>query len=191
MSNLNTFQKDLAALIGEPTDLRPFVCNGSPLECQAFIVGFNPATTMDAGFWEFWQPGLGFNKDAWFAAYIKDRQTRPLKPGKTRRNPVSNTRRVLGWISESAAPVRCLETNIYSAPSEQATDLESEKRIVAPFNFLLKTIKPKVIVAHGTDAAAHIQSLALPAKVICVPHLSRGWSQAAARELGQKIRLAC
>jgi hypothetical protein len=102
MSDLNRFEEGLAALIGQPgqsTDLRPFVCDGSPLDCEVFIVGFNPATPMSLGFWEFWRRGRGFDKVSWLDAYIKDRQTRPLKPGKTRRNPISkqSTRLELGF----------------------------------------------------------------------------------------------
>lgn len=98
MQELEKFGDRLAALIGAPTDLRPFVCDGSPLTCDVFIVGFNPATTMSADFWQFWRPGVGFNKVAWFDAYKEDRQLKPLKPGKTRRNAVSTTRRVMDFV---------------------------------------------------------------------------------------------
>jgi len=191
MNTVDSFEIKLAALIGKPTDLRPFVCDGSPLECQAFIVGFNPATTMTADFWEFWRSGYGFDKETWLAAYTKDRQARPLKPGKTRRNPISNTRRVLNWVAEAAAPIPCLETNIYSAPTEQAVDLEVQQRVTAPFNFLLAALNPKVIIAHGTDATTYVQRMNLSAQVISVSHLSRGWSREAADALGQQIKVAC
>jgi len=191
MAAIETFEKELLALIGKPTDLRPFVCNGSPLQCQAFIVGFNPATALAADFWQFWHPGHGFDKAAWFAAYVKERQLRPLKPGKTRRNTISNTRRVIEWVLEGVSPVTCLETNIYASPTEQAVDLASKQRVTAPFDFLLSTINPRVIVVHGADAAAHIQSKSVRARIITVSHFSRGWSQVAARSLGQQIRSEC
>lgn len=189
--NITNFERELADLIGRPTDLRPFVCDGSPLECEAFIVGFNPATTMSADFWQFWRSGHGFDKSAWFSAYKKDRQDRPLKPGKKRRNAISNTRRVIEWLLEEANPVRCLETNIYSAPTEQAVDLASVQRVTAPVDFLLANIKPRVIVAHGDDAVRHIHSKRLSGRIINVSHFSRGWSQASARELGQQIKREC
>jgi hypothetical protein len=188
MPTLEIFQQELAALIGTPTELRPFVCDGSPLECEVFIVGFNPATSMSVDFWHFWRPGKGFDKGSWFEAYKKDRQVRPLKPGKTRRNSVSPTRRVMDCVLEGAAPYRCLETNIYSAPTEQAVDLASERRITAPFDFLLASIKPRVIVAHGVDAVEHIRKMNIDAKVFSVSHFSRGWSREAALELGVKIK---
>ena len=186
--HLKEFETKLEELIGRPTELRPFVCDGSPIDCNVFIVGFNPATSMECDFWEFWRSDTGFDKRAWFDAYIQDRRTRPLKPGKTRRAAVSNSRRVIEWILESAAPARCLETNIYAAPSEQITDLASEKRLTAPFDFLLSTIKPKLIIAHGTDAARHCQSMTKNVVVWSVSHFSRGWSQSAAIDLGLKIK---
>ena len=188
MPTLEIFQQGLATLIGTPTELRAFVCDGSPLGCEVFIVGFNPATSMSADFWQFWRPSKGFDKERWFEAYKEDRQVRPLKPGKTRRNSVSPTRRVMNWVLEGAAPYKCLETNIYSASTEQAVDLASERRITAPFDFLLASIKPRVIVAHGVDAVEHIRKLNIEAKVFSVSHFSRGWSREAALELGVEIK---
>lgn len=79
MTALDDFEKGLISLIGKPTDLRPFVCDGSPLDCKVFSVGFNPATKMSADFWHFWRSGYGFDKSVWLKAYEKDRQDRPLK----------------------------------------------------------------------------------------------------------------
>lgn len=188
MQEIEKFEDGLATLIGAPTDLRPFVCDGSPLTCDVFIVGFNPATTMSADFWQFWRPGVGFDKVAWFEAYKKDRQLKPLKPGKTRRNSVSPSRRVIEMILEGASPYRCLETNIYSASTAQAADLATQQRITAPFDFLLANIKPRVIVAHGIDAVEHIRKMNIDAKVFSVSHFSRGWLHAAALALGIEIK---
>ena len=188
MQAISKFEDELAALIGAPTDLRPFVCDGSPLTCDVFIVGFNPATTMSADFWQFWRPGVGFDKAAWFEAYKKDRQLKPLKPGKTRRNVVSRSRSVIEMIIEGASPYRCLETNIYAAPTEQASDLAARQRITAPFDFLLANIKARVIVAHGVEAVEHIRKMNVDAKIFPVSHFSRGWSNQAAVALGAKIK---
>ena len=188
MQEIEKFEDGLAALIGAPTDLRPFVCDGSPLTCDVFIVGFNPATTMSADFWQFWRPGMGFDKVAWFEAYKKDRQLKPLKPGKTRRNVVSRSRCVIEMTIEGASPYRCLETNIYAAPTEQASDLAARQRITAPFDFLLSNIKPRVIVAHGVEAVEHIRKMNVDAKILPVSHFSRGWSNEAAVALGVKIK---
>ena len=187
MLDLSSFEQELVALIGRPTDLRPFVCDGSPLECRGFIVGFNPASASDEDFWKFWDPTIGFDKTTWFQTYLRERRERPLKPGKTRRNPISNTRRVIDWIVSEASPVKILETNIYSAPSEEAKDLAAHARFTAPFDFLLSEIKPVVILAHGNDAVSHLSTRATNGKVVSLPHLSRGWSESRARDLGRQI----
>jgi hypothetical protein len=190
---LQQFQMALENLIGNPTDLRPFVCEGSPLACQIFIIGFNPATELKRSFWDFWQPGYGFQKAAWLELYKQERRDKSLAPGKTRRAEVSNTRRVIEWIVTEAKPVKCLETNLYE-----------QERVTRPFDFLLKTIRPSVILLHGKDAARHIETtFGMPLEVnklqpvqvewgtlqvMAVPHLSRGWSERRAREVGQILQ---
>lgn len=153
VNTLAAFQARLEMAIGKPATLRPFVCEGSPLDCGVFIVGFNPATEMSADFWKFWTPGYGFNKAAWFDAYKAERLNKPLRPGKARRNAVSPTRRAIDWICESASPLRCLETNIYATASLDMNSLGHEDRDAATFMFLVETIKPSVIVAHGKTLA--------------------------------------
>lgn len=188
MDQLRDFERNLESLIGRPTNLRPFVCDGSPFDCKMFVVGLNPASSMKASFWDFWHPGAGFDKRAWFEAYKAERMNRPLKPGRTRGNPISNSRRVIEWINTSLGSVRALETNIYSAATEAFRDLEQRRRLTAPFDFLLDTIKPAVIVVHGTDAVSHISQKGLSVPIIEVSHFSRGWSQRAATDLGLRVR---
>jgi hypothetical protein len=185
--DLSYFEQKLAALVGRPTELRPFVCDGSPLDCRVFIVGFNPASASERDFWDFWNPKTGFDKPAWFRNYLQERARCPLKPGKTRRNPVSNTRRVIEWIVSEASPVKFLETNIYSAPTEEAKDLAVHQRLTAPFDFLLDEIKPSLIITHGKEAADYLRMRTPSASVMNLSHLSRGWSESRARELGQNI----
>ncbi|MEQ1940797.1 hypothetical protein ABMA32_00095 [Mesorhizobium sp. VNQ89] len=182
---LNGFEQELAALIGRPTDLRPFVCEGSPLSCDVFLVGFNPATTMEADFWEFWRPDYGYDKVAWFQRYIEERAAKPLKPGKTRRLPISPTRRNMECFVEGAVGARVLETNIYAAASDDMRSLDVASREIAPFRFLLDAIRPKVIVVHGKPAVEAIQRFDTPAKVIASDHhFSRKTSKEAARTYG-------
>lgn len=186
MQDINSFERDLAALIGKPSVLRPFVCDGSPLECKVFIVGFNPATPSSIDFWAFWRSGHGFQKAAWYENYLRERREQPLRPGKTRRNPISNTRRVIDWILAEASPVKCLETNIHSLPTEEAKDLSATQRSTAPLDFLLRTIMPRLIIAHGNKAIAHIGTLHGKARAIPVPHF-RSLPQLRALELGRLI----
>jgi hypothetical protein len=216
MSSLKSFEEGLEKRIGRPTrltGLRPFVCDGSPLECEVFIVGFNPATSV--GFWEFWDTGHGFDKKAWFEAYKKKKQ-----------NGIGPAHRILECALESAAPVKCLETNLYSAPTKSAAGLPRQQRKPEIFDYLLATIKPKVIVAYAAEAVRHIHSIsdstgqsadwvakqpnappfdALPAtitvahcddavtfsaRVIPVKHFIY-WSQENAPKLGQQVKSVC
>lgn len=188
MDGLSHFENDLRLLIGQPSTLRPFVCEGSPLACKVFIAGVNPASPMTADFWDFWQPDVGFDKARWFEAYKADRAARPLKPGRTRRNPISNSRRVIEWVTSELRPIECLETNIYATATEELRDLEQQRRRTAPFDLLLATIRPEVLILHGKDAEHHIRAAKLSAKVIAVDHFSRGWSEHRARELGRHVR---
>ena len=187
MKALQEFSSKLEALIGRPSTLRPFVCEGSPLECSIMIVGANAATEMTEDFWEYWDRTTGFNKSRWFNAYVEQRRTAPLKPGKTRRPDVSPTRRVLGAIQEGAAPATILETNVYSRPSADLANLVSQDRQTAVFDFLLTSVRPSTIVAHGKDAAHHLRAAHPNLAFRQTSHFSRGWSDEAARKLGAEL----
>lgn len=191
MQGLKQFEQQLAAIIGMPSTLRPFVCEGSPLLCRVFIVGFNPATQMSADFWQFWSTDKGFDKKAWMNAYVEERRTAPLKPGRTRRTTVSPSRRVVNWILEKAAPTLCLETNIYAPPTARAIDLAAEKRSTDPIDFLYEAIRPVLIVAHGKEAVEYLVKKKVSAQFIPETHFSRGWSRQRAEELGRRIKEIC
>ncbi len=185
--SIGTFEQQLADIIGRPTALRPFVCSGSPLACRVFIVGLNPASPMKATFWDFWRPGIGYDKGAWMDAYLAERAERPLKPGRIRRPKISPSRAVIECLVQEIDPAICLETNIYATATEEFCDLGTELRDTKPFDYLLATLKPEVIIVHGKDAVAHMQNKASAATVLPVPHFSRGWSHERARELGREV----
>jgi len=175
---LAAFEHDLRILMAERTDLRPFVCNGSPLACRVFIVGFNAATKMSGEFWDHWRPGWGFCKESWLTAYEEDRRTRAQTAGK-RFLQLSPTRRGINRVLEEFEPIHCLETNIYSIATPRARDLKLDQRNTEVFKFLLKAIRPRVVVAHGRKAveAAEELGIAQSAHVIPAKHLSRGISE--------------
>jgi hypothetical protein len=191
MTDIESFKADLIDRTTKPTNLRPFVCEGSPLECQAFIVGFNPATEMSGNFWDFWRAGYGFDKARWLAEYVEERKRRPLRPGKTRRPTMSPTRRVIEWVVDGASPVHVLETNLHAVATAMARELGEDQQDTNSLEFLIEKINPQVIVAHGKEAMAYIHGRYPDIRVIPVDHFSRGWSQVSARALGQQIRDAC
>lgn len=199
------FENQIESLIGRPTGLRPFVCEGSPLECSVFIVGENPATPLSKDWWYYWRPGYGFRKSEWMQDYIEERARRPLKPGKKRRQKVSPSRRTINWVVGAAAPVRCLETNVAVEEAETPSDLQGRDAGLAVLDFLLREIRPLVVVTHGDTAIAHVGELARcniswgreadatyhghSFRLIATPHFGRpragqGWSQARSEALG-------
>lgn len=183
---------------------RPFICDGNPLECEVFIVGINAATEMDKNFWEFWSTNLGFEKEEWLNQYILERRLKPLKPNKIRRNKLSNTRQRIEWIVSEIKPIKTLETNLFVKATPTADELKKEDRESLIFEYLIETIKPKVIFTHGKEVKKYLEKifnikivkdeineielLGVKTKIISMNHLSRGWSQNKSREIGTKIR---
>lgn len=201
------FKEKLKELIGNDMKLRPFVCDGNPLACEAFIVGFNPATDSERGFLEFWEEPTGFDRKSWLENYIVERMTAPLKLGKTRRQRLSNTRQRLEWIVASAKPTNVLETNLFSRPSSDEKSLAKENRVTDIFDFLVQTIQPKAILLHGKEAKEYFEKCIgeklsserfMPIEyqgsvinLMAVSHFSRGWSLKNSVALGKQLAEAC
>ena len=133
---MGEFKSGLARIVGDLcVGLRPFVCDGSPLDCKMFLVGINPATKVHRNFWCFWKDASGFNKEEWLVAY------RAARKGKN-----SPSRDIIGQIVKSARPVACLETNLFPKEVSRAADLREEDENTSAFKFLLQEIQPRVIV---------------------------------------------
>ena len=194
------FRRKLSAIL--PENCRPFVCQGSPYDCKIFVVGLNPATVMENGFWRYWSDCSGFDKVSWFEAYRNERKSRPPRPGKRRRLSVGTTRRNLNKLADLVGAYVILETNIYSVPTEHYTDLQVEEKVTEVFHFLLTEIKPTLIITHGKDSADYfsrevqefgnfaIETVAIQGnshEIISVPHLSRGWSSQKLEEFADFI----
>jgi hypothetical protein len=67
---------------------------------------------------------------------------------------------VLGRLTDMLRPHRCLETNVFSTATATRADLSAEDRTSEIFDFLIRSIRPKCLVVHGTDAVEHIGRLA-------------------------------
>lgn len=201
--SLTTFTQQLTQQLAQLQQPRPFVCDGDPLTCDVFIVGFNAATEMKAPFWQFWSNEQGFNRANWFATYVKERAEKPLKPGKTRRLAVSRTRACIELIVGELAPWRCLETNLYMTATASANELAAAQMDSSTFDFLLASIQPRFLLVHGTEARQHLEQATgcglqpnsanpvvlngCPLLIFPISHLSRGWSNARCTELGQQL----
>jgi hypothetical protein len=99
---------------------------------------------MEGDWWKFWDPGYGYRKKAWFSDYF------------SQRGEVSKTRSKIEDIVRGLSCVHVLEANIDARPSAKKS--EYPKPVTKPFDFLLDECRPKVVIAHGTDAVAHLQS---------------------------------
>ena len=153
---LGEFSDHLARLIGVPSALRPFVCEGSPLDCEVFIVGYNPATQMDGDWWRYWDPKYGYHKKEWFRDYL------------AQRGGLSKTRSKIEDIVRGLSGVRVVEANIDARPSAKKSAYP--KPVTEPFDFLISVCRPKVVIAHGTDAVAHLQRWKAKGRLIECKH---------------------
>ena len=136
---LGEFRSELGKLL--PSSIsRPFLCDGSPLECSIFIVGTNSAREVNKPFWSFWSDSHGFNK----ADYV--RELEQLRRGLT------VTRKNIEIVARAAGPAVTLDTNIYLQPTPTEVELRNEDKNTDVVEYLLKTIRPKVVLSHGVKA---------------------------------------
>jgi hypothetical protein len=142
------FREQLQALMHEP-GLRPFVCHGSPLACEVFIVGFNPATAMDQSFWSYWNDDTGFDKPRFMQEYLQKRGLAEPKGVRAR------IERIVGELPVGLA----LETNICSKPTKTAAELHCDDRSTRVFRFLLDTIRPRLVYAHSNEPIEYFERL--------------------------------
>ena len=150
-----TLDAKLHELVSEVSNARPYVCKGRPEECDVFIVGANPATSMEKPFTDFWNRTDGFKRDQWLTAYEAFRQD-PKARGKRgpARGKHSPTRARIERVVAAAKrlDVKVLETNVFAKPSRRLADLSRQERVSKFFWHLYETVEPKVMVVHGNAA---------------------------------------
>lgn len=201
---ISEFKVELSKKLEKFDKHRPFICDGNPLNCEIFIVGINAATEMEKDFWQFWKDDYGFNKAKWFERYIRERELKPLKSGKARRNKMSNTRQRIEWIVDEIKPFKTLETNLFVKATPTARDLKSKDKNHLIFDFLLKVIKPQIIFIHGNEVIKYFNKIynvnikkgevlkidiyGTKTTVIAVNHLSRGWSRESSEKAGEMLK---
>jgi hypothetical protein len=185
---LQAFERYLRNEVPNGSGLRPFVCDGSPLECDVALIGYNPATSLQADFWDFWDTTRGFAKARWFETYKAERQSRPLKPGRTRRQAVSPTRKRIDLFIAGLGPHRCIETNLYWDASE---DIKSHHGSDDHLGSLLQRLpKLRLAVCHHEDAYRYVKARFPSIAVEKVDHFANrkpGWSDGAALALGRRV----
>lgn len=160
------FADDLNDLIKEHEkngdSIRPFVCDGYPMNCKALIVGINPATVSKkkielSSFWR----NARFDKAGWLDAYREEKnRSAEADPEKKKKSGLSKTRLCIHLAVAAASPFRCLETNVYSIEKDEPDeDWKQNPPSTEIFQFLLKRIKPKAILIHGGDTLKALKRL--------------------------------
>ena len=139
------------------SEVRPFVCNGSPTDCNVFIVGTNAASAVTwSRFWDHEREV--FDKTNWLRTYEAERAEQKRSRGKTRFRAQSPTRsRIELFVNAVGGINQVLETNIYSVSTPSEKDLKPADRATAIFEFLLETIKPKALFVHGDTASSYFR----------------------------------
>jgi len=180
-------------LTGEHAEARPFLCDGSPIGSEVFLVGINPGT--DTPFWPHWRLPGGCHKNGWIDEYLR-RHSR-FKP----------TRQRIEILFKTISPIKCLETNVFFEYSPDEKSLRSAARDTRVFEYLLAAICPTVMFIHGKSGIQHMEQVlnkSLPQgqfttvthngrdiDVITGRHLSRGWSYEMVKTLGTEIKEQC
>ena len=181
---LEEFEEALVSLIGKPSYLRPFVCDGSPLDCDILLVGFNPKTPLPADYWSFWRASYGFDKRAFEHAYTVKR----IADGES---VASTTREVMRRLAIGAEGYKIVEANLYAKDSVDERALAQSDRDDRPFQFLLGTLQPRVIVPFGRHARRRFASISVDCQVKPVHHFSRGWGYDTAEAFGAELAEIC
>lgn len=171
----------------------PFLCRGSPLTCRIFIVGTNPARQVEKQFWDFWTNSRGFRKPEFV------RELEELTGG------LSRTRKYIEIVAAAAGINDTLETNIYPYATPRAGASTAEQKRTDIFEYLLHTIKPQIVLAHGDPAKKFFSERGitliedrlrqynldgLKIKLLPRKHLSHHTSHEEARKIGRKLARA-
>ncbi|MEJ0077964.1 MAG: hypothetical protein WDO17_21510 [Alphaproteobacteria bacterium] len=134
---------------------RPFDSDGSPLKCNIFIVGSNPRMTLDKPFLNYWSNDTGFKKKDFIDDYIA--QNGKLQPTRCQIEKIITQlarSRPRGATTDRSGHIRptILVTNLYPYTSTDEKNLEKGFRKDDVLRYLLRTIKPDAVVAHGSKA---------------------------------------
>jgi hypothetical protein len=147
-SGLGAFSEGLFENLpgGRETSHRPLVCDGSPLNCRTFVVGYNNRHEMGS-FKDLWSDDTGFNKRKFDELFIKV-SGQPT-------NKTSNRY----WIDHISNEVgQCLQTNLFSKDSARAQLLSKNERSTAVFDYLFRTLKPSVLFCFNSKVIKEFES---------------------------------
>jgi hypothetical protein len=145
--DLHTLYQKLKALeleIPEYKYYRYFDCDGSPYDCDTFLIGINPANGLpfEKEFWDYCNEDSGFNLAKWLTDYKQERID-------NNRSKSSLTRIRIELLREKLAPKKLLNCNVFSKNTPRLKDLQDIDRNIDIFKILLGEIIPENIILHG------------------------------------------
>jgi len=76
-----------------------------------------------------------------------------------RNNRPGPARKRIELFCKAVGKLRVLETNLFPFPSPREASLPRELRDPRLFNYLLATLKPRVVLVYGKSAVAHLSDL--------------------------------
>lgn len=180
MDSLKAFADELRKMTKQGLLLRPFVCDGSPLDCDIFIVGSNRAAKLASEFWKYWDDSRGLDKARFLSEYGNYRRGRG-KP------EIAHSRNTLEVLMKSCAPLRCLETNVFGVTTDTRDEaLAAPTQGISILPYLVETIKPRWIIAHGVVASSAVSVYDGRATIVKLPDL-RKVAHSDVKRLGRRI----
>lgn len=189
--SLAQFRTQLLAKIDEvglaDKQVRPFVCTGSPLDCDIMMVGYNPSRDMGLSTFDerIWDDTTGFDREQFVEYY--DLAGYQRGESKWRRNHIFQQN-----LIDELPDYPVLETYLYSAINSRKSALSSEYRTTAIFDWLVKVVQPKLIVTQNSDVSRYFERVTdrvlrrnefnmviyqgQPCVILPISHLSKKWT---------------
>jgi hypothetical protein len=172
--NIKGFEKELRSLVGDAKGMRPLLCEGNPLTCAVALVGANPRTTTP--FWRFWNGERGMDRRSWIDEYLKQH-------GKFERSRSAIER----FIPKVEA--RVVELNAYADWSNRLADLEHARRTSEVLAFVLRSVRPKVIICAGKHAQRAIDEVGPRRSTVFEEKHFIYWGRTSERDLADRVNL--
>lgn len=149
---LQQLRSTLEQHLDKDTPARPFICTGSPLDCDIMMVGYNPSrdvglASFDA---EIWDDEKGFDRERFVEFY--DRAGHEQKSIAWNRNHLFQQ----NFIDEMAG-YRIVETYLYSTITAKKSLLTDQQKSTQVFDALVASVKPKIIMTQNIDVAKYFE----------------------------------
>ena len=118
----------LIDLLIEGVPARPFVCEGSPFNCDVVIMGINPGSKTP--FWDYWSTEGGFDRAGWVAKFDDDVA-----------NLRKTTRPRIERLVRALTPRRVVELNAYPYVTANERELAPLLRDSQIFRLMLQVAR--------------------------------------------------